>query len=137
MNFKMAEPEPTNPIAAMIAPGRRALGEDWNRTTFHWNPDTQTYDVKTEATEAPADGKSIFLPTLGNVPYEMVNWILDYQVKQAEYRAARGPQEMTQEERTKLLNEMWQDYMSEKLKWFNGQTQIGPGGMSQREKVNG
>ncbi len=137
MNYRVAEGTPSNPIAAMIQPGRRALGEDWNRTTVHWDPDIGDYVTRTEPSPRPADGKAIILPTLGNVSWDMVNFILDYQMKEAEYRAAAGNQDIPDEELSVKVNRMWQDYMQEKLKWFQGQTQVGPGGMHQREKVNG
>lgn len=131
---QIAPAAPPNPIVEMINPGRRALGETWSKVTVHWDPDERAYIVRREDTEAPADGKPIFVPALGNLSAEMLDDMVEMQRKEAEYRA-RKPQGMSREERFRLVNEQWHAFVEQKLRWFRGQSQIGPGGMSQRERL--
>lgn len=132
---QIAEAAPPNPIMAMVVPGRRALGETWSRVTIHWDPDERAYILRREDAEAPADGRPVYVPALGNASPEIVHFLLDAQLKEAEYRKARGPQGETQTEMHARYNRLWHDFVEQKLKWFLGQSQSGPGGMAQREKV--
>jgi hypothetical protein len=129
-------PEP-NPILTMIAPGRRALGESWSKVTFTWDSDERAYVVNREDAEAPADNRAIVVPALGNCSPEMVNFILGQQMKQAEYResAEVKTREQRRKEAWEQVNQMWLEYVEQKLKWLRGQTTIGPGGFNQREKA--
>lgn len=131
----MSKPKRTNPIVTMVMPGRRALGETWSKVTIAVDEDTDAITATREDHAAPADGKPIFVPTLGNCPPEYADYMVGLQMKEAEYRKAH-PQGMPKEERARLVNEAWQAFCEQKLRWFRGQSQVGPGGMSQRERVN-
>lgn len=124
-----------NPIVTMITPGRRAIGETWSKVSIAWQ-DGQ-YVLNREDSPAPADGRPIVVPSLGNASPEMVNFILQQQMKEAEYR--ESSQSLTREQRRQeawqRVNEMWQEYMEQKLKWLKGQSTIGPAGLNQREKA--
>jgi hypothetical protein len=125
-----------NPIITLITPGRRALGEQWSKVSVTWSPDDRAYVLEREDAEAPADGRAIAIPSLGNASPEMINYILGYQMKEAEYRErAEAPtREQRRKETWERVNRMWQDYMEDKLRWLKGQTTIGAGGFNQREK---
>lgn len=133
----MKEPDPGNPVVSMINPGRRALGESWSKVDISWDSDAQEYVVKREDVEAPADNRPIFVPALGNASPEMVNYILGYQMKEAEYRerALAPTREQQRKENYERVNRMWHDYIEQKLAWLKGQSTIGPGGFNQREKA--
>lgn len=123
--------KPGNPIMSMIVPGRRALGEDWSKVTVVH--DGKGYKVEREDTPAPADNKPIFVPALGNLSMEMADYVLEYQRKEAEYRA-RNPNRPKPEDSFAEINRMWLDFVEWKLKAFKGQTVSGPAGTVQREK---
>ena len=134
-HVQIAKGAPSNPIASLITPGRRALGEDWSKVHIGWDDDAGEYTVDREDTPAPADGKPIFVPALGNLSWEAVDFILEEQRKEAEYRKARGKQGMSDAELNVLLNRMWQDFVAIKLKHFRGESTVGAGGLFQRERV--
>lgn len=133
-HIQIKEPE-ANPIVTMITPGRRALGEDWSRVDVSW--DGERYITKREDAPRPADGNPIFVPGLGNLSVEMMNFVIAEQQKEAEYRQRAREQGVTQkrESETETLNRLWHDYIEAKVKALKGQSQFGPGGHTQREKV--
>lgn len=131
----MSKKKRTNPIVTMVMPGRRALGEEWSKVTLYVDEDTDQITAEREDHAAPADLRPIFVPALANCPPEMVDYMIGLQMKEAEYRKAH-PQGMPLAERTRLINEAWHAFVEQKLRWFRGQSQIGPGGMSQRERVD-
>ena len=124
-----------NPIMSMIMPGRRALGEKWRKISIHPDPDTGEYIIDNEPTEAPATNQPIFVPGLGNVSIEMTDYILEKKRDDAIARAKLPKR--SQAEIDKEVNELWHDYIEQRLRAFKGQTTIGPAGMTQREKFNG
>lgn len=127
--------EALNPVVSMITPGRRALGEDWSRVDISWDGDK--YVSHREDAERPADGKAIFVPALGNVSMEIMDYVLAEQQKEAEYRArakAQGVLQMKEAEYERI-NRLWHQWVEMKLKAFKGQSIFGPGGHTQREKV--
>lgn len=126
----------TDPIVTLITPGRRALGESWSKVSVSWSPDERAYLLEREDHEAPADGRPIVVPSLGNASPDMINYILGYQMKEAEYREAeqQKSREQRRRETFEKVNRMWQDYMEDKLRWLKGQTTIGAGGFNQRER---
>jgi hypothetical protein len=125
------------PIVSMISPGRRALGEDWSRVDIMWDADERKYVAKREDAPAPADGKPIFIPSLGNVSMEIMDYLIEEQQKEAEYRARSAAQgvRQRQEEEHERINRLWHQWIETKLKAFKGQSIFGPGGHTQREKV--
>lgn len=118
-----------NPIATMITPGRRALGEKWRKVTISPDPDTGKYIIDNEPTEAPAHNRPIIIPGMGNVSIEMADFMLEYMRDKAKKPL---PPDTTYEKR---LNEAWFDYMEEKMRAFKGQTTIGSK-LYQRESNN-
>lgn len=124
-------PSKLNPVVSMILPGRRSLGEDWSKVHIFANPDTGGYDVEREDTTAPADNCMIFVPALGNLSYEAVDYILEYKRKDQEYRKAHNlpiRRGVSQAEISKLFH----DWIELKLKRFRRQTFSGPSGWAQR-----
>jgi hypothetical protein len=135
-HIRIKEPK-ANPVVSMITPGRRALGEDWSRVDISWNADERRYVADREDAPAPADGKPIFIPALGNVSVEIMDFLIAEQQKEAEYRARAKAQGIKQvrESEYERINRLWQEWMEIKLKAFKGQSIFGPGGHTQREKV--
>lgn len=115
----------------MIVPGRRALGEDWSEVHIIPDSDTGEYRVERKDAPAPEDRTAIFVPGLGNMSMEVVDYALGWQREKAKARAKQPKRNIANE-----VNNMWQDYMQEKLQWFRGRSVSGPGGWTQREKVN-
>lgn len=130
MNFKVKKAAP-KPVMHMIVRGRRAYGEEWRKVTIS-HDDNDVFVAENEATEKPADENPIFVPAMGELSMDMADYLLEEQRKRSEDRAKRGLAEglPTDEE----INRMWQDYAEQRLRLFKGQTTLGPGGMSQREK---
>lgn len=126
-----------NPIVTMVTPGRRALGETWSKVSFVWDSDARAYVVKREDAPAPADNRPIFVPSLGNLSMEAVDFIIQSQMKESEYRERqKAPtREQERKENWERVNRMWQDYCEQKLLHLRGQTTIGAGGFNQREKA--
>ena len=120
-----------NPVMTMITHGRRSLGESWRKINIYPDPDTGTYIIENEPTEAPADNTPIFVPGLGNISVEMADFMLERSRHDAAERAKRP--KPTEAEVWKEVNEAWQDFVAEKLKRFQGQSQFGPGGNFQRD----
>jgi len=113
----------------MILPGRRALGETWSKVHIVVTADGR-YEVVREDTQAPADNQGIFVPGLGNMSMEAVDFILEEQRERAKDRA-KTPRPPLHAE----VNRLWHDFVEQKLRWFKGQTTVGPKGLHQREKV--
>lgn len=118
-------------VMKFIAPGRRAYGEDWRENTVTWNEAEQSYDVSGVDVEKPADGNAIFVPANGEMEVEQLDYILGWQRKQAEARAA-NPTHVRYESMAEEVNAMWQEYVEQKLRWFERRSQFGPGGHTQR-----
>ncbi len=124
-----------NPVMHMITPGRRAIGEDWSKVTITPNADTGGYDVEREDTPAPAGLRPIIVPALGNISIEMADFIVEKQRKEQEYQVAEGRFDHSVDMETKI-KQLWREYMEWKVKVLSGQTISGPGGWSQRERIN-
>lgn len=118
---------------SMIVPGRRALGEDWSKVSVYANADTGGYDVEREDTPAPAENVAIFVPGMGNLSYEAVDYLLEYKRKDQEYRKSHNlpiKRGFSYEE----INKLFHDWIELKIKRFKGQTHSGPTATYQREK---
>lgn len=122
------------PIMTAILPGRRALGETWSKVSVRWEPDERAYVLTREDAPAPADNQPIFVPALGNLSMEAVDFIVQEQQELAKHRATTKAlsREQQEKERWQQINRMWQDFAEQKLKHFRHQTQVGPGGWTQR-----
>ena len=119
-----------NHSITMVVPGRRALGEHWTRVTIGNDGDNITVDA--EPTEAPADNKPIVAMT-GN-DAAIAQAIITKQMEMAHGRLV-APQEMTYEEKYRLVNAAWHDYIEQKIRALRGQSTFGPGGSNQRQRV--
>lgn len=122
------------PIITAILPGRRALGETWSKVSFRWEPDERAYVLEREDAAAPEDNQPIFVPSLGNMSMEAVDFILQYQMEESKTRARSKAvtREQKEREQKQWLNQMWQDYMEQKLRWLRNQTVSGAAGTFQR-----
>lgn len=125
-------PKP-NPVMSMIIPGRRALGEDWSKVNVYAGENG--YTSEREDTAAPADGQAIFVPGMGNISTEMADFILEQQRQMAVERL-RHPNKPDPRSEAERINAMWHDWVEQKMRAFKGQSTFGPGGHTQREKVN-
>lgn len=125
-----------NPVATLITPGRRSLGEEWRKVTIYPDPDTGEYIIDNEPTEAPADNRTILVPGMGNISIEMADYFLEWQREKAKDRAKSAPTETDIRDSERELNEAWQAYMEQKLRAFKGQTTVGSK-LYQRESFNG
>src|SRR3990167_10366981 len=124
-------PKP-NPLMTMVVPGRRAMGEQWSKVNIYPDPDTGTYVVEREDSAAPADQCPIFVPGMGNISLEMADFILERSRDEAGTRA-KQPKRSEREIKAEL-NAAWHDFCEQKLRWYRGQSTLGPSGMGQRER---
>ena len=116
----------------MVIPGRRALGEDWSKVSIYAN-ENGGYDVEREDATAPAENVAIFVPGMGNMSYEAVDYLLEYKKKDQEYRKAHN-QPIKRGWTYDEINKLFHDWIELKLKRFKGQTHSGPTATYQREK---
>ena len=126
------EPE-SKPIAKMIIPGRRALGEQWQEVTIGVKDDVIQV-TENKPAEAPPNATPIFTFGMTQLSPDAMNFILEGAIQQQEY-ARRKPKKpkVTDAEIEEMVNRMWIDFCEQKLKWFKGQTTLGAGGFFQRE----
>lgn len=136
-HVQVKEEETLNPIVTMVTPGRRALGESWSKVSIAWSSEDRAYVLRREDAPAPADNLPIFVPSLGNLSMEAVDFIIQSQQKEAEYRERSKSKTRAQQQKEtyERINRMWQDYAEQKLRWLRGQTTLGAGGFNQREKA--
>ena len=128
VKFKKSRPKP---VMKMITPGRRSLGEDWQEVTIGVEDD-QIKVTESKPAQAPPGGRPIYVPSMGNLEMDVVDHLLEGARKAQEY-SKKHPRQMSLEEYETWLNQQWLDFCEQKLKWFKGQTTIGPGGFYQRE----
>ena len=130
MNFKVKKPK-SKPVMKMITPGRRSLGEGWREVTVAVDDD-QIKVTENRAAAPPPGGRPIYVPAMGNLEMDAVDFLIEGARKSQEYNQ-KHPRQMSLAEYDKWLNEQWQAFVEQKLKWFKGQTTLGPGGFYQRE----
>lgn len=121
------------PIAKMVIPGRRALGEQWQEVTIAVKDD-KIQVTENVPTEAPPNGRAIFNLGMGQVSPDEVDFILEgarHAQEEEKRRPRRRP--VTDAEIEAMVNRMWLDYVAQKLAWLKGQTTIGAGGFYQRQ----
>lgn len=133
MLFKLLAKKP-KPIAKMVMMGRRAYGEEWREITLavdEAKDEVIIYENKPVA--APAEKKPIYIPSMGNLSMEAVDFLLEGARKSQEY-GLKHPADMSPVEYAKWINEQWIAFVENKLRWFKGQSTFGPGGFTQRDK---
>lgn len=123
-------------VFTAVIPGRRALGETWNRIDVYWNDDIRGWDLELTPTDTPADNRGILIPAAMTADNEMLDFILGQKMKDAEYRAAHPDKERSPEEEIALVNHWWQDYCEWKRRSIAGESTYGPGLSAQRQKVD-
>lgn len=133
MIFKFRKNKP-RPIVKMVHPGRRSLGESWQEITIGVDEADDTIKVlESVPVKAPPGNRPIYVPAMGNLEMAAVDHLIEGARKQQEY-GGKHPRQMSLAEYEVWLNKQWMDFVEQKLKWFKGQTTIGPGGFYQREK---
>lgn len=130
MIFHIKKPKP-KPVMKMVTHGQRYKGEAWQEVTIGVDDD-QFKVIENRPTEAPPDNKPIYVPGMGQMSMEAVDFLLEGARKTQEY-GKKHPRQMPMSEFNTWLNNMWMDYMEQKLLWFKGKTTIGPAGFNQRE----
>lgn len=138
MLFKFKKAKPAPPILKMVVPGRRALGETWSEVTLRPNPDGDfTLETK-PAEQAPAMGVPVIIPAMANLSSEEVDFILKGALKAQEYESRKPRRRpVTDREIHRMVNQMWRDYVEQKIHAFKGDSQFGPFGKTQRESFGG
>lgn len=132
-SFKTKKPKP---IATMVMPGRRAYGEGWMRVTAYADEKTDTIKMTTVPVEAPAENRPIYIPTMGGLSMDAVDFLLEGARKSQEY-GGRHPSDMSPRDYKKFVNEQWMAFVEAKLKAFKGVSTFGPGGQIQRQSPAG
>ena len=130
MNFYIKKPKP-KPVMKMITPGRRSLGEDWQEVTIAVDDD-EIKVTENKATTAPPGGRPIYVPAMGAMEMEAVDFLIAG-ARESQKERGRHPRQMSPAEYARWLNHQWLDFCSQKLAWFRGQSVYGPGGSTQRE----
>ena len=129
MQFLIKSKKP-KPIATMVMQGRRALGEGWKEVTFYEQGDKI---IQTEKpVDAPAGERPIYVPSMGNLEVEAVDFLIGAARKRQE-DGLRHPSLMKSREYRNWLQQQWMDFVEAKLKAFKGVSQFGPGGHTQRQ----
>ncbi len=131
MRFFLKKPAP-KPIVKMVVHGQRSLGEDFVEVTVGVTDNDEIGVIDKTPVEAPPNRRPIFVPAMGNLAMEQVDFLLEGARKSQAYNNV-NPHDMPLPEYRKWLAGMWLDYVEQKLKAFKGQTTIGPGGFNQRE----
>lgn len=125
----------TKPIAKMIIPGRRALGEKWQEVTIAVKDDKIQVTENVPA-EAPATGTPIFTLGMGQLSTEEHNFILGHAYQEQEYRKRKPRRRpVTDAEIEEMVNKIWLDWCEMKAKALAGKTHSGPGLFNQRESA--
>lgn len=127
-------------VFTAIIPGRRALGETWNRADVYWNDDQyrdtgQGWEVMLTPADAPADGRALCIPAAMTADAEMLEFIIGKKAKDAEYAKAHPDRERSPEEEAAWINKAWQEWCEIKKAHFRGLSAFGAGGNFQRDKV--
>lgn len=131
MRFWIKKP-PVKPIVKMVTPGRRSEGEDWREITIGIQDD-KVQVVDNQPTSAPPEQRPIVVAGLGGMEMAAVDFLMEG-ARKTQAEKGKHPRDMSPAEYTKWLNETWWAFCDQKLKWFKGQTNIGPAGIFQREK---
>lgn len=127
--------KPRNPVVKMIVPGRRALGETWSEVAV-LPRDDGGFDLETRPAEhVPATGQPIVIPAMANLSTEEVNFIMEGALKAADYESRKPRRRpVTDKEVQEWAQKLWDDYFAQKLAYFQGVSQFGPAGKTQRER---
>lgn len=139
MIFSFRKPKPKAPIMKLVVPGRRDLGgSGWEEVTIRPSDDGGKIETERNETEAPATGFAHVIPAMGNLSTEEVNFIMEGALKSSEYES-RHPrrQPITEAEIQAKVQQMWMDYMEQKIYAYEGKSTFGSGGHTQRQSWGG
>lgn len=131
MQFLIKRKKP-KPVASIVMPGRRALGEGWQQVSIAIDDDKPV--LMTRPVEAPPENRPIFVPAMGALEMEAIDFIMDG----ARYQQSQGrrhPSLMSPREYQKWIQERWLAFVEQKVRAFKGQSTFGPGGHTQRESL--
>lgn len=127
-------PSHYTPQMTLIIPGRRALGETFTKVELGVMNDRIV--AHAEPTEAPASGQTMAVMHGEDAKY--AEYLLEAMDEKQRERLAKG--EMDSEEKRRIAydayNRLWFDHMEQKKLALAGTTQIGAGGLHQRQKVH-
>jgi hypothetical protein len=138
MIFKILKSKPKAPIMKMVVPGPRALGIQWEEVTLRPSEDGGHIETERQATAAPATGLAHIIPAMGNLSSEEVDFILEGSLKASEYESRKPRrQPVTDAEIQQMVQQMWLDYMEQKIRAFDGRSTFGLGGHTQRQSWGG
>lgn len=121
-------------VLSTIMPGRRALGETWNRVDVYWDDEKRGFVTELTPTDAPAQNRAITVMNGMSSENEMVNFLLERKF-QDQIEQAKNPRGPSIEEQTAWINKAWHDWCELKRAMYAGKSQFGAGGNFQREKV--
>lgn len=139
MIFRFAKPKPKAPILKVVVPGRRDLGgTGWEEVTIRPSDDGTKIDTERVEAMAPASGHAHIIPAMGNLSTEEVDFILEGSLKASEYQS-RNPtrRPITDAEIQQMAQQMWLDYLEQKIRAFKGTSTFGLGGHTQRQSWGG
>ncbi len=139
MIFGFKRPKPKDPIMKMVVPGRRDLGgTGWEEVTIRPSDDGSRIETVREETQAPATGLPHIIPSMGNLSTEEVNFIMEGSLKASEYESRKPRRRpVTDKEIHDMVQQMWMDYMEQKVRAFDGRSTFGLGGHTQRQSWGG
>ncbi len=138
MQFKILKGKPKAPVFDGIMPGPRALGRPWERVTVRPSDDGGKLVTTYEKAEAPATGMPHMIPAMGNLSTEEVDFIMEGALKASEYESRHPKREPVTEKRIQeMVQQMWMDYLQQKIYAYEGRSTFGPGGHTQRQSFGG
>lgn len=139
MNFTFRKPKPKAPILKMVVPGRRDLGgSGWEEVEIRPSDDGGHIETERRAAEVPATGFAHIIPAMGNLSTEEVDFILEGALKASEYESRQPKREPVTEQRIQeIVQQMWLDYMEQKVYAYEGRSTFGRGGHTQRQSWGG
>ena len=123
------KPRGSEAVVTMVVPGARSLGETWVKVTV--GHDGNNIVVDRESADAPADNRPVM--AMSGADSEYTNYILTAAAEKSKGRLIHN---LSPEEKFAAVNEAWQAFVEQKLRWFKGQSTFGPGGAAQRQRVH-
>lgn len=137
MLFRFAKSKPLPAVMKMVVPGIRSLGQEWREVTVRPDP-KGGFTIDNEEAKRPAMGQPVFIPALANLSNDEVDFILEGALarQQDEARHPRR-QPVTDAEIHGMVQQLWLDYMEQKIHAFKGDSQFGPSGKTQRVSWGG
>lgn len=130
-------PTKLTPVMTVVVPGRRALGETYTKIEIgHANDRIVAH---ASPAETPASGQPLMIMHGADEKY--ADYLLEAMTEKQRAEFAVGSLSWREKEQIKAeawerLQRDWFDHMENKVRHLKGVTQIGAGGMHQRQKVH-